>query len=202
MSAPAEDPSIDLLRASLRAAIERFNSSDDHVLLNTTNTTAEDYGSSVSVAERAIAHRLAYHFENELRRAGILREGNRLSIDCDYNRHLHAQKKLISPDAYRRIVLRAGRKALPAAPRNGFFQFSVAPDILLHERVSDAQNLVIIELKKESNKELREYDELKLALFTAPLPDGFGYKLGVHVIARDDLPAEQCRLEIAKEYCS
>ena len=73
---------------------------------------------------------------------------------------------------------------------------------MLHERVSDAQNPVIIEVKKESNKELREYDELKLALFTAPQPEGFGYKLGVHVIARDDLPAGQSRLEITKEYAA
>lgn len=199
MTAPGANPSGEVLRSTLHAAIARFNKSNDLSLLNA-DIIIEGGTSSPSAAERAIAHRLAYYFEEELRRTGILAEGNGLSVDCEYNRHLRAQKKLCSPNVYKRIVLRAGRKALPAAFKVGHFQFSVAPDIVLHERISDAQNLVIIEVKKESNRELREYDELKLTLFTTPQPDGFGYKLGIHVIARDDLPADKCLLEIAKEY--
>jgi len=107
---------------------------------------------------------------------------------------------LEAKNAFRKIVIAAKRKAYTVPDKSGFFRFSVAPDIIVHQPRTDALNLLIVELKKQSNKEGSEYDDLKLTLFTAPCPLGFGYRFGARVVARDDLPPEKRCLEIVKEY--
>jgi len=85
-----------------------------------------------------------------------------LTVDCEYNRHFGDPKRLKLPT----------RKALDREIR----ATTVFPDILVHERNTDTNNLVVLELKKPG--EDIAYDELKLRAFREEL----GYAHTAHVI--------------------
>ena len=78
------------------------------------------------------------------------------------------------------------------------FVLSVAPDIVVHRRQVDEDNLLVIELKKDTNKEDPRYDDLKLTQFTQR--DDYHYELGAAVVAMDDLPGKKRFLRVAAIY--
>ena len=99
-----------------------------------------------------------------------------ISVDCEYNRHGKAGKTQGISEELAEIVLAAKRKAVKAveeakspedaAANFAEFVISVAPDIVIHRRQVDKDNLLVIEVKKTTNKEDPRYDELKLKKFT------------------------------------
>lgn len=97
---------------------------------------------------------------------------------------LYARKKIGSTRRFRKIVLAAKRRAVSIPTKPGYFQFSVAPDIIAHQLTKDALNLLIIEVKKVSNKEGGDYDDLKLTLFTTPKPLGFALRFDMFNLAQ------------------
>jgi len=184
----------------LEKAIARFNASGDpHSLLCPRCAKPKTETDEAAASERAIAHRLAYYLESELRKVGIVGDAGPIVVDCEYNRHLAGGKSLAeeAEDRIKRIVLEARHKELKAK-EDGFYVFSVAPDIVVHQRQSDANNLLVVEVKKRSNPETEEYDCLKLELFTKTKKDekGYGYKYGAWVVAEDQLPPKDRKLRI------
>jgi len=192
----------DTLRSAIEAAINRFNGSMDcDTLLRPLKDDAEPNSSEWHAAhERAIAHRLAFYFECALRNRQLLDDQSQLSVDCEYDRHIDDGKKLrtILDQAF--IIERAGRTWEELVDEPGVIEFLIKPDIVLHERRTDDHNLVVIELKKASSRELREYDDLKLTIFTTPKPAGYNYRLGYAVTVRDDVEPHQRLLTLDAEY--
>ena len=88
------------------------------------------------------------------------------------------------------------------ADEDGFYVFSIAPDILVHQRKTDANNLLVIEVKKRSNPETEKYDLLKLELFTKSKADkmGYAYKFGAWVVAEDECQPNERKLNIIAQY--
>jgi hypothetical protein len=82
-------------------------------------------------------------------------------VNVEYNRHGLHPKKLNLP-AY------GGNKL-------------VLPDVVVHRQGHDHENLLVIQIKKETNNESREYDR---AVITG-MKEAFGYTWGVPI----DLPA-------------
>jgi hypothetical protein len=120
----------------------------------------------LDVSERALAHQLARYMACEV--------PSPLSVDCEYNRHLADPKRLNLPP----------RKALDRELR----ATTVFPDVLIHERNTDRQNYVVLEIKKPG--EYLTYDELKLAAFRREL----GYQHTAHVILGRDSTGELVRV--------
>ena len=110
----------------------------------------------LGVTERSLSHRLAHY----MALSAAIRPP--LTVDCEYNRHFGDPKRLKLPP----------RKALDREIR----ATTVFPDILVHERNTDANNHVVLELKKPG--EDIAYDELKLRAFREEL----GYAHTAHVI--------------------
>lgn len=110
----------------------------------------------LGVTERALSHKLAEYIAQSDK---II---SPLVVDCEYNRHLTDIKRLNLPS----------RKALD----NELKATTVFPDIIVHERNSDQNNLIVLELKKPD--EDIEYDRLKLKAFVSE----FGYKHAAHVM--------------------
>lgn len=110
----------------------------------------------LGVTERSLSYRLAHY----MALSAVVRPP--LTVDCEYNRHSGNPKRLKLPP----------RKALDREIR----ATTVFPDILVHERNTDANNLVVLELKKPG--EDIAYDELKLRAFREEL----GYTHTAHVI--------------------
>ena len=131
---------------------------------------------------------------------GIVEEGGPIVVDCEYNRHIDGVKSHRLPRKLLDIVKKARRKAKPISDDSGFYVISVAPDIVVHQRGADLLNLLVVEMKKESNPENPEYDDLKLECFTKQGRDEYGYEVGFVVVATDtDLPTKR-KLKLSTQY--
>ena len=184
----------------LTDAIARFNASGDQDTLLRPSDRASQRGPAAG--ERAIAHRLAYYMECALRKADFIADKGPLVVDCEYNRHGGAAKTVAVESELKALVEAARKKKRWEPEEDGFYVFSVAPDIVVHERGHDRRNRLVVELKKASNRETPKYDALKLELFTIPRESdyGYGYSFGAWVIAEDRCnPKGRC-LHIVARY--
>lgn len=193
----------DVVWQALALAVQRFNESEDpKTLLCPRQIPPKNKTERAAASERAITYRLAFYLESELRRAGVVGEHGPIIVDCEYNRHIGAGKELEgAEDEIRQIVLEARSRELKS-DSDGFYVFSVAPDIVVHQRQTDENNLLVIEVKKRSNPETEEYDALKLELFTKPKDNlkGYGYKFGAWVVAEDKCDADPRCLRIIRQF--
>jgi len=85
-------------------------------------------------------------------------------VDCEYNRHGDAIKRLPAPDP---------------ALTNDTKGKTIFPDILVHERGNDENNHILIEIKKSDNTDTAR-DIEKLRSLTAP-GRGYFYQYGLHL---------------------
>lgn len=74
-------------------------------------------------------------------------------VDCEYNRHLTEDKKL--------------------------HDCKVRPDIIIHKRGNNNNNLVVFEIKKCGTKSKKGRDDIKK--LESCISDGLSYKLGVFI---------------------
>jgi hypothetical protein len=121
----------------------------------------------LDVTERSLSYRLAHYM------ALSSSVQPPLTVDCEYNRHFGDPKRLNLPP----------RRALDREVR----ATTVFPDILVHERNNDTNNLIVLELKKPG--EDIAYDELKLQAFRREL----GYAHTGHVILGRTASGDLCR---------
>ena len=119
----------------------------------------------LDVTERALSHHLAIYLSE------IVPDG--YDVDVEYNRHGATPKRLNLPP----------RNALDRELR----ATTVFPDILVHKRNTDEDNLLVLELKKPG--EALEYDELKLRAFRHEL----GYRHTAHIIVGRDTSGQIVR---------
>jgi len=101
------------------------------------------------VNERSISHRLAAYLQSQF---------SGWHVDCEYNRN---------HDVVKRLQLE---------PRHATDQdveaVTVFPDIIIHQRSTD-ENLLVIEMKKTTTHENRDYDIKKLKAFKGELKYSF-----------------------------
>jgi hypothetical protein len=181
----------DVIWQCLSRAVDRFNiSGDPQSLLCPRCENPKTPTEKAAASERAIAYRVAFYLESELRSIGLVSDLGPLVVDCEYNRHI-AEGKSLAEEAEKRIkkIVKAARRKELKTDGDGYYVFSVAPDILVHQRRTDDNNLLVVEIKKRSNPETDKYDGLKLELFTKSKQTnkGYGYKFGAWVVAEDEL---------------
>jgi hypothetical protein len=181
----------DAIWQCLENAVKRFNkSSDPQSLLCPRCENPKNPTEKAAASERSIAYRLAFYLESEMRNMGLVSDLGPVVIDCEYNRHV-AEVKSLAEEAEKRIkkIVKAARRKELKADGDGYYVFSVAPDVLVHQRRTDDNNLLVVDIKKRSNPETDEYDGLKLELFTKSKKTnkGYGYKFGAWVVAEDEL---------------
>ena len=103
----------------------------------------------VDADERTISHRLAFYLQSEI---------PEMHVDCEYNRDGFETKKISNPKWTK--------------PRG------IYPDIFVHKRGENSNNILIVEIKKQENREI-ENDEIKLKEFTS---DSYGCHFGLLII--------------------
>jgi hypothetical protein len=113
----------------------------------------------VKANERNITHKIAEYLQLEFQK-------DCLKVDCEYNR-----------DGYDKKLLQLEPRRLKSDDSEGQ---SVYPDIIIHERGTNARNLVVIEAKKSTNTD-GETDKKKLEAFKRELGYSLGYRLVVKV---------------------
>jgi hypothetical protein len=105
-----------------------------------------------NVAERAIAAKLAGYLAQRFRRH---------DVDVEYNRHGIDPKDVDLPRS-----CRDRKNAL------------IVPDIIVHRRGTDTENLLVIEIKKGTNRESRDCDRAKIIAMKREL----GYQHGALIV--------------------
>ncbi len=116
------------------------------------------------VAERSITHRLGLYLHP------LFPEWD---VDCEYNRNGHDPKTVALPD---RSDARLQR------------QTSIYPDIIIHRRGSNADNLLIIEAKKiRCSPRAHDFDKHKVEAYARDL----NYQIGILM----KIPTRQQRQE-------
>jgi hypothetical protein len=101
------------------------------------------------VDERAVVAKLACY---------LARLFPEYHVDVEYNRHGLTRKQL----------------GLPSACRGGGTKL-IVPDLIVHSRGSDDANLLVLEVKKETNREPRTCDRAKIA----GMKHHYGYTWGL-----------------------
>jgi hypothetical protein len=128
----------------IEAALNTLNTNDSHLFF-------------AGVNERTICARLAMYLQTAF---------PDYSVDCEYNRNIAEDgfiKRLRSYD-----LLELLEKNVPPNDTNGV---TVYPDIIVHQRNS-TDNLLVIEVKKSTNKINPDIDRKKLKAYKIEL----GYK--------------------------
>ena len=74
------------MRSALDTAITRFNGSNESkkLLAPLRNDAKKNTNADAAAAERAIAHRLAFYLEDELRRLDLVKDNGVLSVNVEY----------------------------------------------------------------------------------------------------------------------
>jgi hypothetical protein len=175
-------PTPEQLLEYFQAALDLFNNSSDREGL--LSPVDPDLPKGPAASEMAIAHRLAVYLEWKLHEYPAIAEAG-IVIDCEYNRHLTGGKRMYIAKQLAHIVEEAKRNVRDDPDNVDRCIFSVLPDIVVHKRRTDERNFLVIELKKESNRENRDYDHFKLHAFTLPAHMGYGYVLGATVVIAD-----------------
>lgn len=119
-----------------------------------------------NASERSIAHRLAVYLEGEFRE---------YNIDCEYNiniEHQSGRKKIY-------LLKEEVEKYKSKNQKIEDKEVSIFPDIIVHKRGVNTNNILVIEMKKDTSTIEDNFDRFKLEKFTATEDgDNLFYKLG------------------------
>lgn len=107
--------------------------------------------------ERTITHKLATYLQEQFQE---------LNVDCEYNRFEDLVKKLNLPK--------------DKVNWDDTEAKTVFPDIIIHKRGTQKKNLLIIEVKKSSNRNPGDFDRMKLQTFRQE-PYSFTYGLFLRI---------------------
>jgi hypothetical protein len=126
------------------------------------------------VSERAITHKLAEHLQTRF---------TDLKVDCEYNRNaasgLKKPKKLsVLTAEYRTIYPKL-------VEEEEIKNLSTFPDIIVHKRLTNEENLLVIEVKKvrDNGQSDSNFDKLKLKLFTeATENNSYHFRYGAFIL--------------------
>jgi hypothetical protein len=124
------------------------------------------------VSERAITHKLAEYLQQRM---------PHLNVDCEYNRNTTAGAR-----APKKVFLLKDktRKAIAAAvTEDDRLGVSTYPDIIVHQRMTNEENLLVVEVKKENSQVGHEHDRSKLEAFTENTDqNSYHFRYGVFMV--------------------
>ena len=128
-----------------------------------------------NISERAITHKLAEYLQIEFPDH---------NVDCEYNRNYELGQDV--PKRLQIMTSLAYKKLMKVNHKNDisifFEQISPYPDIIIHGRMDNKHNLLVIEVKKNNNKSDWEIDVRKLKGFTSSSNSNiYKYKFGLHI---------------------
>lgn len=113
---------------------------------------------ALNASERSISHKVAEHLQREFKN---------YSVDCEYNRFKKRPKKL-EKNLFNNIN------------ENDQEAKTIFPDIVIHKRKIQQDNLLVIEIKKSNSRESDEKDKIKLNALVHPNGD-FRYEYGLFI---------------------
>lgn len=128
-----------------------------------------------NVSERSITHKLAEHMQSHF---------PNLNVDCEYNRNIEIKPN--SPK-YLNMIVHSRREQLGEClardvSEEALKAYSTFPDIIVHRREHNDQNILVIEVKKTTSDVADDYDFEKLCGFTGNQNENnYRYEHGVFI---------------------
>lgn len=121
-----------------------------------------------NVNEQSITHKLAMYLDDAF---------FNYNVDCEYNRYGDHSKRLMGKSfkKYEKIFSSEIKKLKEEMCKDKLAK----PDIIIHKRGENDQNLLVVEVKKSNNGD-DNYDRLKLMIFTNK-DYGLNYKYGLFI---------------------
>lgn len=164
----------------VKVAIEQLIAKDPWLLVNNLN-------------ERCITHKIATYLQEEF---------SDYDVDCEYNGNIESLNgsKMIyvlrqDLNRLKRLTKKEKRKT-----KGEILVRSVFPDIIVHKRGTNENNLCVIEVKKSTNKTPFDYDQIKLKAYTSSNEGNtLKYKLGVFIELVCNEPEIDYQLKLYEE---
>ncbi|HIK41546.1 hypothetical protein [Thermoleptolyngbya sp. M55_K2018_002] len=134
----------------------------------------DSYLFRVDANERSFTHKLAGYLQ-----AGFQTRNLELHVDCEYNRSQGDHKKLILEQEIRNRLSKVLEESGGLPGYDDTNAKTVYPDIIVHKRGDNENNLLVIEVKKSTNQQSTgETDKKKLDAF---LESPFNYQHAVFI---------------------
>lgn len=126
------------------------------------------------VSERAISHKLAEYLQVRF---------PKYNVDCEYNRNCENGK---DKPKYLKIIwdeaLRKSKGIIEKGDLDSLIEVSTYPDIIVHRRLKNDENLIVIEVKKDNTRVSEDFDLKKLRAFTSKNDENvYKYEFGVFI---------------------
>lgn len=127
------------------------------------------------LSEQCISHKLAEYIQFEF---------SQYNVDCEYNGNIDNEggRKRI-------IVIKEQLKALGLLNKNeenlpyNLLERAVFPDIIVHKRGTNKNNLCVLEVKKTTSRIPFDYDKIKLSSYTTNYYENdLKYDLGIFML--------------------
>ena len=160
---------LDKLRNVIQRAFKKLLENDSFLLEN-------------DLHERAISHWFAVYLNDEIQDSFRKEKYN---VDCEYNRDITRSDGRVKKAFLLRDEINAEFKnSYECQPLEYFGERSVYPDIIVHKRGSNADNLLVIEIKKSNSRFDNNFDIHKLEAYTRSefKKDILKYKYGVFLV--------------------
>jgi hypothetical protein len=129
----------------------------------------DDYLLIKKISERSVSHKLAYHLQP------LFSDYN---VDCEYNGDVDKLNDIKALEISKREISEINKKP------NKKDYYRISPDIIIHQRGSNDENLLVIEVKKDISPDINvEFDLIKLKNLTIDhVHNHYNYKLGILII--------------------
>lgn len=126
--------------------------------------------------ERCIAHKLAIYLASRFAD---------YQVDCEYNGDIENETHNKIVGMLRKDILNicAGLNEAELKTADEILMRRVNPDIIIHSRKTNKNNLCVLELKTRYTRPVEvKFDDLKLKAYTRPKDNlGMGYQLGIYL---------------------
>jgi hypothetical protein len=135
------------------------------------------------VSERAVTHKLAEYLQHRI---------PHLNVDCEYNRNATKGKGepkavyLLKEQTQKTLYLLKNKRKKRLSPHDetdDLLAVSTYPDIIVHRRMTNDYNLLVVELKKRNSKVDHDHDRSKLKAFSENTKrNSYHYRYGVFIL--------------------
>lgn len=124
------------------------------------------------VSERAITHKLAEYLQQRFPER---------NVDCEYNRNIEVGAN--APKTIYFLQSQIQEMAKAGMPAEELLSRSTYPDIIVHRRTVNKDNLLVVEVKKHNSTQDHNFDHTKLKAFTEiEGENGYRYTFGVFIV--------------------
>ena len=132
----------------------------------------------ININERTVTHKLAEYLQEQF---------PEFNVDCEYNRYRNYIKRIRNEQDRSNAISNLSDIELAKLIWENKDADTIYPDIIVHNRGTQDNNILIIEVKKTSNRDTGDFDKEKIKeLMNRPYNYKFGLFLRIKLADKND----------------